>query len=233
MLLEHLDRLRTDDAPVLDRGYPSRWLVTHLTQQGIALCMRVHDSAFVTVREFPRSGQEEALVIIAAPNQTDCADDRCTRAPTSVRLVRVVTPNGRIRAVMTSLLGPVGGFADLYHRRWRIEEAFKHRLALENTSGGSWLAAQQDVGAKVLVDNRHALAATAATRENTVAAPHKANLAYASAHLKRCPSRWLLCPKPGHHSTSLLNLVQFKPGAFKPRPMQPKPHRKHACKSTT
>jgi IS4 transposase len=68
--------------------------------------------------------------------------------PTQVRLVRIVTPNGRIYVVMTSLLdGPVypaADFTGLYHSRWRIEEAYKrlkHRMALENTSGLSWLAA--------------------------------------------------------------------------------------------
>ncbi|MGB2902956.1 MAG: transposase, partial [Candidatus Dechloromonas phosphoritropha] len=48
---------------------------------------------------------------------------------------------------------PAPAFADLYHRRWRIEEAFKrlkHRLSLEHTSGLTWLAACQDVGAKML-----------------------------------------------------------------------------------
>lgn len=71
---------------------------------------------------------------------------------------------------MTSLLDttayPADGFAGLYHCRWRIEEAFKrlkHRMALENTSGLSWLAAQQDFGAKVLADNLHALAMLEAT----------------------------------------------------------------------
>jgi len=51
-----------------------------------------------------------------------------------------VTPNGRVHVVITSLLDsvayPAEGFADLYHSRWRIEEAFKrlkHRMALENT----------------------------------------------------------------------------------------------------
>jgi len=60
---------------------------------------------------------------------------------------------------MTSLLDtvayPASAFAELYHWRWKIEEAFKrleHRLALENTSVLSWLAAQQDFGAKVLAD---------------------------------------------------------------------------------
>ena len=50
---------------------------------------------------------------------------------------------------MTSLLNPIdyptGDFGDLYHARWRIEEAFKrikHRLALEHLTGIAWLAAQ-------------------------------------------------------------------------------------------
>ena len=72
--------------------------------------------------------------------------------------------------VITSLLDtttyPAEGFADLYHSRWRIEEAFKrlkHRMALENTAGLSWLAAQQDFGAKVLADNLLAVAVLEAT----------------------------------------------------------------------
>jgi hypothetical protein len=246
MLFEHLDGLRADDLLVLDRGYPSRWLVAHLTQHKTAFCMRVDNSGFVAVRQFLRSGQDEAVVTIAAPNQADCTDYQCTRTSTSVRLVRVVTPNGQIQAVMTSLLDPVAypaaSFADLYHRRWRIEEAFKRlklRLALENTSGLSWLAAQQDFGAKILADNLNALAATAATQENAVAVHYKPNRTYAFAHLKRCLPRWLLLAVP--EVGSLLNvfaeiaknLVQFKPDASKPRPVHPKPHRKHAYKSTT
>jgi len=51
---------------------------------------------------------------------------------------------------------PVAAFADLYHGRWRIEEAFKRiksRLGLEHTSGLSWHAAHQDFGAKAVFDN--------------------------------------------------------------------------------
>jgi hypothetical protein len=40
-------------------------------------------------------------------------------------LVRVVTPNGRVHVVMTSLLDtiafPAAAFAALYHSRWRID----------------------------------------------------------------------------------------------------------------
>jgi hypothetical protein len=72
--------------------------------------------------------------------------------------------------VMTSLLDPVAfpaaEFADLYHGRWRIEEAYKrvkHRLQLEHTSGLSWHAARQDFAAKAVFDNLNALAAYVAT----------------------------------------------------------------------
>jgi len=58
-----------------------------------------------------------------------------------VRLVRHVSSSGRIRVLATSLdqrMASISELADLYHGRWRIEEAFKrlkHRLGLESVSG--------------------------------------------------------------------------------------------------
>jgi hypothetical protein len=245
MLFEHLDHLAATDLLVLDRGYPARWLVAHLSQRGIPFCMRVDDSGFVAVRDFLRSAQPEAVVTLGAADLADCADYECARTPTAVRLVRVVTPNGRVHAVMTSLMDaarfPAEHFADLYHQRWRIEEAFKrlkHRLALENTSGLSWLAAQQDFGAKVLADNLHALAVLETADRSPLPAGYKINRTYAFARLKRCLPRWLLVALP--NSDDLLAvfedlarcLIRFRPFASKPRPLHPKPHRKHAYKST-
>ncbi|MGF6920145.1 IS4 transposase [Paraburkholderia sp. 40] len=61
---------------------------------------------------------------------------------------------------MTNLLDsaryPACQFGDLYHQRWRIEEAYKrlkHRLNLEHVSGLSQRAVVQDLAAKVLCDN--------------------------------------------------------------------------------
>jgi len=247
MLFEHLDHLSPSDLLVLDRGYPARWLIAYLVQQCFRFCMRVDDCGFAVVRDFLRSGQDEAVVTVRAPTKAHCADYGCEQTPTVVRLVRVVTPNGRVHAVMTSLMDgvayPAAAFGALYHRRWRIEEAFKrlkHRLALENTSGLSWLAAQQDFGAKVLADNLHALAVLEAAESVPLLeqGAYKINRTYAFAHLKRCLPRWLLIALP---STATLatalseiarNLVRFIPYASKPRPKHPKPHRKQAYKST-
>jgi len=204
--------------------------------------MRVDDSGFVAVRDFLRSGQPEAVVTLGAADPADCADYECARTPTAVR---VVTPNGRVHAVMMSLMDatpyPAEHFADLYHRRWRIEDAFKrlkHRLALENTSGLSWLAAQQGFGAKVLADNLHALAVREAAERSFLPVAYKINRTYAFAHLKRCLPRWLLVAPPiSRHLLAVFEelarcLIRFRPNASKPRPAYPETHHSHAYKST-
>ena len=245
MLFEHLQNLHPQDLLVLDRGYPARWLIAHLTQRNIPFCMRVDQTGFVAVQTFLRSGATEQIVTIRKPKAIDCADYDCKPIPSTVRLVRVVTPNGRIYAVMTSLLDgiayPATDFSGLYHSRWRIEEAYKrlkHRMALENTSGLSWLAAQQDFGAKILADNLQALTVHEAENYEAIKVGYKINRTYTFSHLKRCLPRWLLVALPNTEQfvTTLAelvkNLIQFKPNESKPRTKHPKPHRKHAYKST-
>ena len=248
MLFEHLECLAPGDLLVLDRGYPSRWLIAHLTLRGIPFCIRADDSGFSAVKAFLRSTLPETVVALRAADAVDCADYECAPTPTTVRLVRVVTPNGRVHASITSLLDatafPAEGFADLNHSRWRIEEAFKrlkrlkHRMALENTSGLSWLAAQQDFGAKVLADNLRALAVLEATALSNTPEQYKLNRTYAFAHLKRCLPRWLLAFLPSGQEVLaafeklVRNLIRFVPGATNPSPVHAKTHRKHAYKST-
>jgi hypothetical protein len=245
MLFEHLDQLESDDLLVLDQGYPARWLIAYLVQHGIQFCMRVDETGFAAVKTFLRSGLNEQQIIVGKPKTRDCQDYGCQPLLSEVRLVKVVTPNGRIHVMMTSLLNsatyPAADFASLYHSRWRIEEAFKrlkHRMALENTSGLSWLAAQQDFGAKILADNLHALTVLEAEEVIGLRENYKVNRTYAFAHLKRCLPRWLLISLPTAKQLLLTlselarNTVRFVDGATKPRPKHPKPHRKHAYKST-
>jgi hypothetical protein len=91
---------------------------------------------------------------------------------------------------------PAAAFADLYHGRWRIEEAYKrikHRLQLEHTSGLSWHAARQDFGAKAVFDNLNALAAYVATDALWIPeSSYKINRTLAIDKIKRQIGRWLL-----------------------------------------
>ena len=250
MLFEHLESLRADDLLVLDRGYPALWLIAALLQRGIHFCLRVDATGFAEVRRFLRSGQAEAVVTLTAPPARDAADYDVPRQPSTVRLIRGVTPNGRVHVVMTSLRDPIAypaaDFAALYHARWRIEEAFKrikHRLALEQLSGLSWLAALQDFGANVLCDNLNALAVYAAAPE-PVARPggqpsqlYKINRSYAFGALKSRFQHWLTGALPALADLAevlgqiLKNLVAWHPGASKPHPERPKPHRHFVYKS--
>ena len=115
-------------------------------------------------RKFLRSGQSEGWAYLSPSdalqaNTWELDGPACMRA----RLVRHVSSSGRVRVLVTSLtddVASVAELADLYHGRWRIEEAFKrlkHRLGLESVSGLSQQALLVDVAAKVLADNLAAL----------------------------------------------------------------------------
>jgi hypothetical protein len=249
MLFEHLDHLQPNDLLLLDRGYPASWLVSVLLARRIAFCIRVDDTGFGCVKAFRRSARREAIVPIAPPSKQDAKDYGAPRKPCTVRLIRVVTPHGNGHVVMTSLLDsttyPASDFADLYHARWRIEEAYKrikHRLKLEHLSGLSWLAAQQDFGAKRVCDNLNALAVYAAEqplRANTgdLAPSYKSNRTYGIALLKRWLPRWLLQQLPDLDTLLSVfaelfkHVIRFVPGTSKPRPKRPKPHLHPAYKS--
>ena len=155
MLVEALDLLGPDDVLVLDRGYPASWLVALLNARAIRLVMRCdNDSGWSAAKTFLRSGAAEARVTLSAPSARDVRDWNCPAEAPQARLIRQIAPNGQMRALVTNLDAaqfPAEQFADLYHQRWRIEEAFKrlkHRLHLEAVSGLSQQALFIDVAAR-------------------------------------------------------------------------------------
>jgi hypothetical protein len=165
MLFDQLDRLRRGDVLVLDRGFPASWLVQALAQRDIDFVIRCDSTqGWGAARNFLRSGYSESWSWLwpsdAQQSSTwELDGPACMR----VRLVRHVSSSGRTRVLATSLAQDVASVAelgDLYHGRWRIEEAFKrlkHRLGLESVSGLSQHALLVDVATKVLADNLAAL----------------------------------------------------------------------------
>jgi hypothetical protein len=138
-----------------------------------------------------RSGLDEQTVTLRAPDRRDAIDYECPAEPQTVRLIRHIAPNAKVRVLMTNLLDstrfPPAGFGDLYHQRWRIEEAFKrlkHRLNLEHVSGLSQLAVTQDFAAKVLCDNLQALTTLAAHASANLPSSKRINRAYVHTVLK-------------------------------------------------
>ena len=193
MLVESLGKLGPDDVLLLDRGYPAAWLVQLLTERGIRFVMRCdNDSGWPAVRALVRSAQAEAAVTLNTPSARDAADWGCTRRAPTVRLVRNVAPSGAIRVLATNLgadEAQAAAFGELYHQRWRIEEAFKrlkHRLHLEAVSGLSQQALIVDVAAKVLADNLAALMAIVASHDNGLPLrERRCNRSYAARLIQR------------------------------------------------
>ena len=240
MLVEALDLLGCDDVLVLDRGYPAAWLVALLIQRGIRFCIRCDHSSggWSAVRRFIRSSADEAWVTLSTPSAAEDEAWLCGAVAPRVRLVRQLSPGGAVRVLLTNLDSqafPCEAFAELYHQRWRIEEAFKrikHRLLIESVSGLSQQALIVDVAAKILADNLASLLCAAASQHQDLPSrSRRCNRSYAAALLQRTLPRLLLII--GDWLASLLdtldqlgaNTQRLVPGRSRPRPSSPiKPH---------
>jgi hypothetical protein len=158
--------------------------------------------------------------------------------------VRQISPGGAVRVLATNLdeqAAPAHSFAELYHQRWRIEEAFKRlkqRMKLECVSGLSQHALLIDVAAKVLADNLASLLCIAAAQQADLPAKsRRCNRAYAAALLQRELPRLILII--GDFLATLTNVLRlmgstaqrFIPGRSRPRPAHHvKPHPSAAYK---
>ena len=85
------------------------------------------------MRDFLRSGLQEQIVILVAPDKGDAQDYKCAAAAQTVSLVRHVASIEKVRVLVSNLLDchrfPATCSGDLCHQRWCIDEAFK-RLSI-------------------------------------------------------------------------------------------------------
>ncbi len=202
MLFEALSHLLPGDVLVLDRGYPASWLVAYLNERGIKFCMRCDKTktGWRDMRSLLHSGQEEVLAAkLEKPKAQDVSDYGLSGKAPELRLVRHITPDGKIWVLATNLPAqefPASVFGDLYHTRWRIEECFKrlkHVQKLESASGLSQQAVTIDVQAKVLADNLNTLVCLGAVQEvDQQDVGKQCNRAYAGNCLQRLMPRLML-----------------------------------------
>lgn len=151
---QHFDVLKANPARrgekellLMDRGYPSYELIREMTQRGFLYAMRC-------CREFCKSMQLDG--------RNDCViEHRFARAKenTRLRVIRFALDNGDEEIIVTNLFDTsltVQDFKALYHLRWSIETSYnnlKNKLEIEDFSGRSVLAVEQDYYATVTVAN--------------------------------------------------------------------------------
>jgi hypothetical protein len=163
LLKLHLSHVKQGDLLLLDRGYQSFWLLFLLQARGIDYCVRLNEDGMHQVKEFIGSQAKEQIVRFTLPwkdrgQLADYPDYQAKGKEISCRLITVDLGNGKQEILCTSLLDteryPQEEFEELYHYRWDEEEAYKLlkcRIELEDFSGKTAIAVQQDFYAKIFL----------------------------------------------------------------------------------
>ena len=158
LAFEHLQHTSINDLILYDRGYSAFWLVLAHIIAKRDFCMRIRSNFNKQTSAFEKSSKRDALITLSPSAEmiAQAKEKGLSIEPVTVRLLKVKTTKGEY-LLMTSLLNnthyPRKDFADLYHMRWQIEEAYKAqkcRFEVENFSGESILSIQQDYHACML-----------------------------------------------------------------------------------
>ena len=148
------------DLLLFDRGYPSLGLMFEMQAQGIHYLIRMREDWWLDVRKMLANGETDKEVTFKLPaTERDLLNKYGTKNDKfKCRLVAVQLPEGGREVLCTSVTSqeilPYEYFADLYHCRWNIEEAyklFKCRVQLEAFSGKTAIAVKQDFFAKIFM----------------------------------------------------------------------------------
>lgn len=248
LLVQLLPHLASDDLLVMDRGFPAVWLFTLLQQRQLPFLARTDGNQWPAVENLLRSNRSETVITqpvsASAHRQAQAVGMTLTAKTLTLRLIKVVLSTGHIEVLATSLIDanayPTPAFAELYHARWNIEEAFKvlkHRLYLEQFTGELPESIRQEVHAKIFTANlAEALAREAYdTLPDDKAARYYPNVTYILNSLKTRLFSWLIQRVPHDHVLELIalyaqTLERKRPDRKAPRPknrISPKPRRQY------
>jgi len=126
---------------LFDRGYPSFDLIAYLRERhpGYFLFRCPAESTFPAVEAFIQSGKQEDYIALTPSNNYLAglsAKQRKRARGIQLRVIRLVSPEGKISVLLTNLLNK-SNFAreqiiQLYFRRWAIEDHYRsEKVVLE------------------------------------------------------------------------------------------------------
>lgn len=167
------------DLIVFDRGYPAANFMFFLLNQNKQFLMRVQSNTFSAVREAIKNEINDSVVSIPALNKSQRRDENAKALfgadkndSLQIRALIFHLPNNEKEIIITSLIDKNQFTYDdifkLYRMRWNIEENYKLYkciAGLENFSGRSTLAIEQDFHATIFTCNIASLLAQEAQEE--------------------------------------------------------------------
>ena len=160
---QQLEHLQPGDVELNDRGFTGYLYLALLVQRAAHFVARCSTGSFLAAQELfrlNRANQSRVVWLFAPADQQAQCQRLGLPLKMRVRFVSLRLPNGELEVLATSLLDeglyPTEEFLQVYHWRWGHETFYlmlKGRLELENFSGCTVEAVQQDVQAAVLLAN--------------------------------------------------------------------------------
>jgi hypothetical protein len=157
-LVEKLKELGLkNDLILFDRGYPSGKLISYLEKTGIKYLMRVKNGFLKAINESKN------------PDQT--VEVKIDGEFVNVRVLRFILDSGEEEVLITNVSNKslnAQDFKELYFKRWGIEvkyDELKNRFQIENFTGDTVIAVEQDFYASIYLSNMVALAKRDANKE--------------------------------------------------------------------
>lgn len=138
-----------NDLILFDRGYPSKKFIAYLVTSKIKFLIRVSSS---TIKEVMEAKEPDQVIEINV-------DGKVIR----LRVLRFLLDSGIEEALVTNLLDDDLGiqeFKELYFKRWGIESKYdelKNNLQIQNFTGDTVIAVEQDFYASIYLSNMAAL----------------------------------------------------------------------------
>lgn len=150
LILEMKKEGERRDLILFDRGYPSAEFINFLFENKIDFVIRCQRNTFKAVSE---AKKEDQIVTLIYKKKTYC-----------VRVLRFILSSGEEEVLITSLLDNelvTNDFKKLYFCRWGIETKYdelKNKLEIENFTGTTKIAIEQDFYASIYLSNMAELA---------------------------------------------------------------------------
>ncbi len=164
---KHFGHLKQNDLLLLDRGYPAFWLFQLIIGTGAQFCARLQSDLWTKVRDELFASEEKEILLTLKPSQDaviKCKELDLSITPITLRFLKIQLESGECEILATTLTDcdqySYDVFKELYFKRWPVEEQYKFlksRIEIENFTGKSVLAVQQDFYARVLMSNISAM----------------------------------------------------------------------------
>ena len=235
LALEQLEALQPGDVCVLDRGFVGYPFLARLQARGAHFVARCSRRSFAVAQELfecNAAGQERVVKLTALSAQRSDLQQAGVALEMTVRFISLRLATGELEVLVTSLLDceryPATALSQVYAQRWGEETCFfllKSRLDLENFSGRTVEAVQQDFHSTVLLSNLERLLTEPAARrleEQSTACKHPKKVNHAVSYHALKSHLWDLL----HSDLIADQLLSRLQGMFAASPVSARPKRK-------